>query len=48
MHRWRWLLVALLICPHLLTGCESRSSTPEKVDRSMFDKRPMPTRPPKK
>ncbi len=48
MHRWRWLLVALLIGPQFLAGCNSRSSTPEKIDRSLFDKRKMPERPPKK
>jgi hypothetical protein len=48
MRRWTWLIVALLILPHFLAGCESRSSAPEKINREMFDKRKMPPREAKK
>lgn len=47
MRRRIWLLAALLITPHFLVGCDSRSTKPEKIDRGMFDKRKMPTKPAK-
>ncbi len=48
MRRWSWLLLVLLIGSHFLAGCESRSTEPEKIDRSMFDKRKMPVKPSQK
>ncbi len=46
MRQRLWFIVAVLLWPGFLWGCNSRSTEPEKIDREIFDKRKMPNPPP--